>query len=88
MSRSTWRILVAGPLAIITAVLAMAATPLVTPASQESVDHFIFPILLFPGYLAGACLYAVIDEKLARATTVLLAICTGSLVLIFITMTA
>ncbi|MEM7691236.1 MAG: hypothetical protein AAF194_02165 [Pseudomonadota bacterium] len=87
MSRSTLRALVAGPLAILTAVLAMAATPLVTPASEGGVDHFIFPILLFPGYLAGACLYAVIDDKLARAAAVLLAICTTSLVLIFATVT-
>lgn len=81
--RGVARIVVAGPLALIAAVLAMAATPLWAPSSQGGVNHFALPVILFPAYWAATCLYAVIDGRLLRAGGVLLASVVANGFLIF-----
>ena len=69
--RNAARILIAGPLALIAAVLAMAATPLWAPSTEGGVNHIALPIILFPAYWAVICLYAVIDGRLLRSAAVL-----------------
>ncbi len=66
------RWLLAGPAALITSVLGMAAMPFWVPAGAGDVNHIVFPILLFPGIWALAFFYACLDESLPRATTVML----------------
>lgn len=86
MNKSFLRGLIAGPLALIAAFLAMAATPLVAH-TESGINHIVLPIVLFPAYLAVTCLYAVIDDRLLRASGVLLAVCAVSGVFIFRAMT-
>ena len=82
MNRSVARALVAGPLAFITAFLAMAATPL-WASSSNGIDHIVLPIVLFPAYWAATCIYAVIDERILRAAIALLGLSGISALLIF-----
>ena len=64
------RWVLAGPLALIAAILAMAATPIWMPAGDSGVDNIVMPIVLFPAYWAVFFFYSLIVENIWRATAV------------------
>lgn len=74
-NRLIGRWLLAGPLAIVTAIVVMAAAPLFLPVGRAGIDNLVFPILLFPAFWAVAFFYAVLESNLIRATIVLGSIC-------------
>lgn len=67
------RTLLAGPGALITAVVAMAAMPVWLPPGTAGIDNLVFPLVLFPLIWAAAFFYACLDENLIRAAVTLLA---------------
>lgn len=60
------RWILAGPLALIGAIVAMAVTPLWMPHGAGGVDHLVFAIVLFPLYWAALFFYAVLAERLGH----------------------
>jgi hypothetical protein len=72
--RATFRTLLAGPLTVIVACVAVAAMPLWLPPGPAKVDHLIFPLILFPAIWALVFFYALLDRKLWRVTLLLLAL--------------
>ena len=67
------RWILAGPAAILVAVLFMAATPFWFPEGASGVDHIVIGLLLFPAYWALAFFYALMEDNVWRATLVLVA---------------
>ncbi|MEM7188868.1 MAG: hypothetical protein AAF439_04585 [Pseudomonadota bacterium] len=66
------RWILAGPVALVLAVVTMAAMPFWVPAGPANLDHLAFPILLFPLIWTITVLYPCMDEKLPRAVTIIL----------------
>lgn len=64
--------LLAGPVAFVTAALAMAGGALWVPRGAAGVDNLLLPIVLFPAIWAVLFFYACLDRNLARAWTVTL----------------
>ena len=69
-SKTLVRWILAGPVALIGAIVAMAVTPLWMPQGAGGVDHLAFAIILFPLYWAALFFYAVLAERLGRAALV------------------
>ena len=61
------RLLLAGPVALTAALVAMAAMPLWLPSGAAGIDNLVLPILLFPVIWAFTFFYAVLEESLIRA---------------------
>lgn len=69
--RRLWlRILVAGPLVFLTAVLTMAGGALWLPQGAASIDNVVLPVVLFPAIWAVLFFYACLDRRLGRASAV------------------
>lgn len=68
------RWVLAGPLTLIAAILAMAATPLWVPAGESGVDNIVMPIVLFPAYWVVFFCFALMMNNVWRATGVVLAL--------------
>lgn len=65
------RWLLAGPGAMIAAVLSISSMPLYFPEGAAGLDHLVFPLVLAPLIWAAACFYAVLDDNLWRATLII-----------------
>lgn len=65
------RWLVAGPLALVASLAAIAALPHLIPPGAGGIDHLVFPVLTFPLIWAAAFFYACLEEKIGRAALVL-----------------
>ncbi|MEM1411511.1 MAG: hypothetical protein AAGH19_04060 [Pseudomonadota bacterium] len=81
--RTALRWILAGPVTLIGAVLAMAITPFMLPAGASGVGHLVFAIVLFPLFWAVLFFYAVLTERLGRAALVFTAFYALSAVLIW-----
>ncbi|SEA90545.1 hypothetical protein [Rubrimonas cliftonensis] len=68
------RALLAGPVALLLAVLSMAAAPLVLPPGRGGVDHLVLPVVAFPLIWAAAVLYPVMTARPGRAAAAMGAI--------------
>lgn len=77
------RWIMAGPLALIAAVVTMASMPLWLPVGAAGIDNLIFPILLFPALWAVFFLYALIEARPARGTAIITAIILTNAALIY-----
>ncbi len=64
------RWVLAGPIAFVTAVLAMAATPVWAPGGASALDNIVVPVVLFPAYWALTFFYGLLEEKIWRASAV------------------
>ncbi|MEM7741814.1 MAG: hypothetical protein AAF225_13560 [Pseudomonadota bacterium] len=65
------RWVLAGPVTLLIAILLMAATPFWFPKGASNIDHLVFGILLFPAYWAVPFTFAIMADKLWRATGIL-----------------
>ncbi|MEM6663053.1 MAG: hypothetical protein AAF666_12850 [Pseudomonadota bacterium] len=68
------RWILAGPIALVLAIVTMAAMPFWFPAGPAGLDHLAIPILLFPLIWTATVLYPCMDEKLPRAVVVMTAL--------------
>lgn len=78
------RWMLAGPVAIIAAVLAMASTPLWFPPGVAGIDNLVFAILLFPAYWGLFFFYPLIDGKVWRAAMVMAAVVIVNAVVVYL----
>lgn len=76
------RWILAGPGALVAALLSMATMPLWLPAGAAGIDHLVFPIVLFPLIWSVAFFYACLDGRLGRAALVALAVILGQAALL------
>ena len=60
----------AGPIAFVAAVLAMAATPVWAPGGASTLNNIVVPVVLFPAYWALAFFYGILEEKMWRAAAI------------------
>lgn len=67
-----WRWLLAGPGALIAALLFMAAMPVWAPQGAAGVDHLIMPLILAPLFWGIAFGYACIEENLPRCAGIMI----------------
>lgn len=67
----TWRVVLAGPLVLLTTLLIMAGSALWLPAGEAEVNNFVIPVVLLPGIWALLFFYSVLD-RLNRASWVVL----------------
>ncbi|MFC3309731.1 hypothetical protein [Blastomonas aquatica] len=77
------RWIMAGPLALVAAVVTMASMPLWLPVGAAGIDNLIFPILLFPALWAVFFLYALIEARPVRGTAIITAIILTNSALIY-----
>lgn len=69
--RRAWlRGLLAGPLALLTALLSMMAGALWLPEGAAGLDHLVLPVVFFPVLWAAWFLYACLDPRLLRGFAV------------------
>lgn len=61
-----WRVILAGPMALVLAVLAMAGLPALLPVGAGGVNHVVFPVLGFPLIWAALAVVPVVADRLAR----------------------
>lgn len=72
---SYWlRGILAGPIALVAAFLAMAGSALWLPQGRAEVNNLVLPVVLFPLLWTGLFLYACLDRRLKRAYGVILAL--------------
>lgn len=70
--RRAWlRGLLAGPLALLAALLTMMGGALWLPEGAAGLDHLVLPVVAFPLLWAGWFLYACLDPKLMRGFAIL-----------------
>lgn len=72
--RTITRWVLAGPITLIAAIMAMAATPLWLPAGQSGVDNIVLPLVLFPAYWALFFMVSILANSVYRATAAVIAI--------------
>ncbi|MEM9247843.1 MAG: hypothetical protein AAGB05_03990 [Pseudomonadota bacterium] len=77
-----FRWVLAGPVALVVAVLFMASMPTLLPPGRGGVDHFVLPVILFPLIWAIAVLYPVMTEHLGRATLVFCAVLAAEIAIV------
>ena len=73
-SRTIWRWILAGPVAIVVALLTLMGMPLYLPPGAGNVDNLILPLALLPAVWSVLFFHAILDRSLARVAVV-----TGSL---------
>ncbi|MEM7170041.1 MAG: hypothetical protein AAF530_07710 [Pseudomonadota bacterium] len=71
------RWLLAGPGALLGAIVVMSAMPIWFPKGAAEIDHLIFPLILFPAIWALLFFYSCLTEDLIRACWIF-----GSLIVI------
>ncbi|MDP3858947.1 MAG: hypothetical protein Q8Q73_14420 [Stagnimonas sp.] len=69
-ARAWLRGLLAGPLALLTALLTMMGGALWLPEGAAGLDHLVVPVVFFPMLWAGWFLYACLDPRLLRGFAV------------------
>jgi hypothetical protein len=72
----------AGPLALIAALLLMAGGSLWLPVGQAQVNNLVLPVILFPLLWTALFLYALLDKRLERAYGVIGAIVAANTLLL------
>lgn len=68
------RWILAGPAALIAAMLSMAAMPVWLPSGVAGIDNIVYPIILAPLIWAVVFMYAVLEENLPRGLAVAAAV--------------
>lgn len=68
--RKWTRILLAGPGAVLVALVVMAGMPLWLPAGAAGVDNLVLPLVLIPLIWAALFFHACLDRKLSRVAAV------------------
>lgn len=76
------RWVLAGPVALAAALLAMAGGAVWIPPGRAAVDNLVLPVIAFPLLWSGLFLYACLERRLARAAFVLGALLAGNALLI------
>ena len=71
ISETMQRVLVAGPLALLAAIVTLAAMPHWMPEGAGRVDNLVLPIIAFPLIWATVFFYGCLTEDLRRAASVL-----------------
>ncbi|MEM7058157.1 MAG: hypothetical protein AAF557_11250 [Pseudomonadota bacterium] len=66
------RWILAGPVALILAIVTMASMPFWLPEGPAKVDHLAFPIVLFPLIWTITVVYPCLADNLPRATLIML----------------
>lgn len=74
LSETTQRTLVAGPLALMAAVVTIAAMPHWVPEGAGRIDNLVLPVIAFPLIWAVAFFYACLADNIPRAAKVLTAV--------------
>ncbi|MEM9139527.1 MAG: hypothetical protein AAGB15_06815 [Pseudomonadota bacterium] len=69
------RWILAGPVALILAILAMASMPFWFPGGAAGIDHIVFPIVLFPLIWTATVVYPCIDDNVPRAVLTMTGLC-------------
>lgn len=70
--RAFWsRVVLAGPVVFVCAVLVMAGGAFWLPRGAAEIDNLVLPVVLFPAIWAALFFYACLDRRLARAWTVI-----------------
>lgn len=69
--RTGVRWLLAGPLALASAIAVLAAMPLWIPSGAAGIDNLVLPLVLFPLIWSLSFFYAVLEENLIRGGFVL-----------------
>ncbi|MEM8654325.1 MAG: hypothetical protein AAGF36_06230 [Pseudomonadota bacterium] len=77
-----WRWLLAGPLAFLLSIFAMAGLPSVLPAGAGGVNHLVLPVVLFPLLWASFVVWPVAAVQIGRVASVYIALFMVFLVLI------
>lgn len=80
--RPILRVLLAGPLALITSTAAVSGSTLWLPQGAAGINHLMLPLFLFPAVWAGLFLYACLDRMLSRAYAVYAALLAFNAILI------
>lgn len=70
-SRAWMRGVLAGPLALVAACVAMAGGSLWLPPGAAGVNNLVLPVVLFPLLWTALFLYACLDRSLQRAYAVI-----------------
>lgn len=81
--RRALRVLLAGPLVLITSVATVCGSGLWLPSGAAGINQLMLPMILFPATWAVLFLHACLDRVLSRAFAVQLALLCSSAVLIF-----
>ena len=83
---SRWAL--AGPLALLAAIVGMAGSAVWVPAGPATVNNIALPLVLFPAYWAIAFFYALMEQNQMRAWFVLSVFIAGNVGFIFNAFTA
>lgn len=67
------RWLLAGPGALLAAVLFMASVPVWLPGGSAGIDNIVYPVILAPLFWAVAFIYTCLEENLPRGASVIAA---------------
>lgn len=70
LSRKWSRIALAGPGAIITAIITMAGMALWLPSGSADIDNLVLPLVLVPLIWAALFFHACLDHRLSRVALV------------------
>jgi len=70
---ATTRWLLAGPGALLAALLFMAATPVWMPGGSAGIDNIVYPVILAPLFWVVAFTYTCLEENLPRGAAVVAA---------------
>lgn len=65
------RWILAGPIALILAIVTMATMPFWVPEGPAKVDHLAFPIVFFPLIWTITVVYPCMEDNLPRATLIM-----------------
>ena len=65
------RWILAGPVALVAAILTMAAMPMWLPQGEGGVNHLAFSVVLFPAIWAVYLMYVLLEERMKRAAIVM-----------------
>lgn len=62
-----WRILLAGPLVFLAAIMVMAGAAVWLPPGTAQINNIVIPLVLFPAIWVALFFYACLDQRLKRA---------------------
>lgn len=79
-----WRWVLAGPVAILLAILSMAALPAALPQGRGGVDHLVLPVMLFPLLWSLFLVWPVSTDRLRRCAITYGVLCVAFITLILL----
>ena len=80
---TTLRVLLAGPAAILVAILIMAGSTAYIPKGAAELNNIAIPLVLFPAIWAALFFWCSLTERLARCALLLAALAAGHALLIW-----